>query len=837
MTGAPRPAVLALPTSTTLRMVVVAVALLVSALFVGTALHNALLGQAWDAAVRVCVGPSGLLSTTAEQLSCQAPAERRRAMVALLVAVLAVALAAMVVALAPVVVRRRRRLVPADPRFARAVQVVADLAATAGVRAPGVLIVPGTASDPFCVGRPGDYRIALPRKLALLGNPALFEALVGHEVAHLAHRDVALSWLARSLWYVLGPLLAVPILIALVRGEPALALDILWRAVVLIAVVLLVVRGLMRAREYDADLRAAQIFAAGHVLGAELSRHPAARRGWRTAVAWHPEPYRRRAVLADPTAAAQLTWLDGLTLGFLIALALPIVGGIASALFFGVPVAGFVAFVGAVVLGPLFGATVGVGLWRHALAARAVGRRRGTGPVALGVLAGGLLGQLVSLARVGLGAPQLLLFVPVALAGTTVLVGGLGELWVWGIGRTRRPAAVWVPAALLGAAAATAALWAAPQAQLLLEFGGWALLAAWLTTPGALVFPGVVAVLLAVAAGWAIRPRRDGSLPGWWGGPSVPAAVPGGGAVFAGLAAGMAGGVALAVYRAVAGAATSDVDKIQLVDAGVLGSGLVGVAVVVVLGLARGAAGAASGLLAGPVAALTVAAWFLVTVALAGGNPLPLTAHVLGGALACGFLVTICAAALTGALAVPPLRSTALVVAIALVMGAATAGTAMAARQSLVPGLSAVLPGYSEIEGAVVPTQPVPSVDPVVPREFYADVVARPLLDGRVASSSAFRDLQAERPPANVAATRIRAEILPLLRQMLDGAQSVRIDDPRTREVHSHAVAGAQLHVRGFEMLVEALDQDDQQLADQASALLADGNAEWQQWAAGVQEL
>jgi hypothetical protein len=53
---------------------------------------------------------------------------------------------------------------------------------------------------------------------------------------------------------------------------------------------------------------------------------------------------------------------------------------------------------------------------------------------------------LASLAGVGLGAPQLLLLpVPVTLAGATVLVGGLGQLWVSGVGRPRRPTAVWVP--------------------------------------------------------------------------------------------------------------------------------------------------------------------------------------------------------------------------------------------------------------------------------------------------------------------------------------------------------------------------------------------------------
>jgi Zn-dependent protease with chaperone function len=297
MTGPARPDVLALPTSTTLRMVLVAVALVVSALFVGTALYNAVHGRAWDEAVLACLGPGGVLPSTAAQLACEGPVERGRAEVAMLAAAATTVFAAALIALAPVLVRRRLRLVPVDARYARAVQAVTEIASAAGVRGPGVLIRPGPVSEPFCIGRPGDYRIVLPRKLALLGNPTLFDALVRHEVAHLVHRDVALSWLARSLWYVLGPLLALPALVFVARGEPALAVDILWRSAVLIGIVLLVVRGLMRAREHDADLRAARVPGVGHVLDVELSRHPVARSGWRAAIAWHPEVSRRRAVL------------------------------------------------------------------------------------------------------------------------------------------------------------------------------------------------------------------------------------------------------------------------------------------------------------------------------------------------------------------------------------------------------------------------------------------------------------------------------------------------------------------------------------------------------------
>jgi hypothetical protein len=426
-----------------------------------------------------------------------------------------------------------------------------------------------------------------------------------------------------------------------------------------------------------------------------------------------------------------------------------------------------------------------------------------------------------------------LLLVPVALAGTTVLVGGLGELWVTGVGRTRRPVAVWLPAVMSGTVAATAALWAAPQAQSMLDGAGWPLLAAWLTTPGALALPGVAAVVLAVAAGWALRRGRDSAAPAWWGGAATGDRALGRGAVVVGLAAGVAGGFAFAAFRVVAGAPTSDADAIQRVDAGVLGAGLVGVVAVAILGLARGPAGAGSGLLAGPVASVTTAALFLVVVVAAGGNPLPFAAHVVGGAAAAGFLLAV-PAALVGTLPIRPVRVTALLAGAAVVAGATVATSVAVARQSLVPGLSAVLPGYSEVDGGPTPNVPVPVPDPVVPRELYADVVARPLLDGRVATAEAFAALKAERPPNAESVSRIRTEILPVLRQMLDGAESVRLDDPEVQQLHGHAIAAARAHVVGFETIANALERNDPTMLREGNSLLAQGNSEWEQWAAGV---
>jgi hypothetical protein len=41
----------------------------------------------------------------------------------------------------------------------------------------------------------------------------------------------------------------------------------------------------------------------------------------------------------------------------------------------------------------------------------------------------------------------------------------------------------------------------------------------------------------------------------------------------------------------------------------------------------------------------------------------------------------------------------------------------------------------------------------------------------------------------------------------------------------------------GFEKVATALEQNDRQLLEEGNALLAEGNAEWEQWAAGTAKL
>ena len=319
------------------RTALVVFTLVVSGLFVGTGLYDAMVDNG---------------------------TEGRRAAAAVAGALVVVGLACALLLVEPVVVRHRLRLTPAGRPFAPALWAVAELGAAEGTRVHGVLIGPATLRRPFVVGRPGDYRIVLPPALARLEDPALFRTLVRHELTALGRRDVAAAWLAGSLRYVVGPLLAVPVIVELAHGEPQAAAERIGHSVLLVGVVLL-------------------------ALGA-----------WRAA--------RRPAVLSGA---------DGLALGFLAALALPLTIGVATPLGPTLTV-----LVGALVVGPAFGATAYCGL-RQALAGPP---GRPTRSVTFGVLVGGLLAVPSSLGP-GFGLPMLsLVAVPVALAGATAFIGGRG---------------------------------------------------------------------------------------------------------------------------------------------------------------------------------------------------------------------------------------------------------------------------------------------------------------------------------------------------------------------------------------------------------------------------
>lgn len=262
--------------------------------------------------------------------------------------------------------------------------------------------------------------------------------------------------------------------------------DYLWRAAVLAAVILIAQRVVLRSREYDADLRADQ--AAGY------RRH---HRRW---------PHRglpRHAHLADPRQRALLGLSRRNTRR------------------------SDIHVISAVLVAPLVGATIGLGLWRGSLVSRVTGTWARVTPVALGVFVGSLLGQAASFASIalpigGFDQPLLIFVVACGATGATVVVAGFGEVWADLSGRFSRPAGNWLPAVVLSAALFSVVFWASAQLRTVLEFGSWSLISAGVWAVLATPTVGVLATALAVAAGWALwAGNASGRVPAWLLGPGA----------------------------------------------------------------------------------------------------------------------------------------------------------------------------------------------------------------------------------------------------------------------------------------------------------------------------
>src|SRR6266540_2092923 len=217
----PRPNVLAYPSPTTSRYLIFLAALLSAGLFIGNWVHNQVLDREWFAAVvrceQVARQQTGTQPSLEAAIARENAAARCRAGAAGLV----------VLYLVPGVLERRRRLRPIPPGLESAGERVAALAGEAGLASPPALMLGAAAQrDGFSYGTPGRYRIALPRAVAVRWrNASLFDPLIRHELAHVAHRDVALAWLARSVWYALAPLLAAPLVIMLFSSDRSLLGD------------------------------------------------------------------------------------------------------------------------------------------------------------------------------------------------------------------------------------------------------------------------------------------------------------------------------------------------------------------------------------------------------------------------------------------------------------------------------------------------------------------------------------------------------------------------------------------------------------------------------------
>jgi Zn-dependent protease with chaperone function len=615
-----RVSVLDVPAPVGGRYGVLLTAIVATALFAATFSYTASSGVPWAADLVRCRAATCALSPSALLLLPVAAV------------VVLVGGAGLVLWVAPAVIAARRRLRPVEARFPQAAARVAALGREMRVRSVPSLVGGPDLRDAFCFGRPGRVWIGVPTALLIRPGTPVFEAVIRHELAHVEQGDVALAWLARSAWWVLTPLLALPVLLGVTSGHVGLVPDYLWRAVLFAAVVLLVQRELLRAREHQADLQAARSMGGSAAL---LDVLPAGRVGWaRRWRSWHPDGWTRRLVLLQPSRIARVGFGEAVGVGFLGALALTLVGDVWRSLSAGASVPGLSGSV----VGLLVGATVGTGLYRLAAASGRAVTGRDLHPAVGGLLVGALAGQAISFVAVGtagvgpFGNLVLLLVVACAMAGAATVTAGLATLAVCADAVPRR-GRQWAVVAVLGALVFGAALSTAAPLADALATGGWptvnTLVMRVLTgSPTALL-----AILLAGVAAWCTR--RPG--PG-------PAPLPLPAALWCGLCAGVPAALVVAVGDVVDAASTAG-ELVRQVDLVWWVAAAAGSTSAVALRLRHGPRGLGAGLLSSVVATLVTAAGYLIPISVQRGLDASGLWSFVAHPLALGLLLTIAVAA------------------------------------------------------------------------------------------------------------------------------------------------------------------------------------------------
>lgn len=247
-----------------------------------------------------------------------------------------VALAGLVllVALSPALLERRRHFVEVPGELGRVARGrLLDLSAEAGLRAaPRLMWNPvDQRGGARAYGTPGNYRVAVtPALIGAAGRrPQAFDAVLRHEIAHIANRDVLPAAAARVAGQVVIALLALPVLWRLVDHDLSLLPDFLWRALLLVLLVRAVRAAVLRSREHYADVRAAARSDQPLRIAEMLAAASPGARGARARMPadWfslHPAPARRAAFVGDPRLLGRPGIGELFTLGLLPAAAQPL---------------------------------------------------------------------------------------------------------------------------------------------------------------------------------------------------------------------------------------------------------------------------------------------------------------------------------------------------------------------------------------------------------------------------------------------------------------------------------------------------------------------------------
>ncbi|QGN48131.1 M48 family metalloprotease [Micromonospora sp. WMMC415] len=318
-------------------------------------------------------GPDHDLATVNAFLGCMREPTQLRGWTMLAGAALLVAGLAVLLVLVPLVdatrLRRHRLALPAaQERFA----VLCAEAGLTGRRAPQLMVAGPPVREAFTTARPGGRPlVVLPAAVAAAhADPARFDPVVRHELAHVRARDVAWVSTMRGLpWVVLPAVLAVAALRP--RDNWPAVTPALVRSAILVAAIALLAAALLRLREHAADRLVADD-GGPDPLAALLAQAPAGtgragpRRLLRRALGRHPDPTARIAALSAPAATFDGGFTHALVTAVVTVTAMGAANGVAHALDATRDASGPPA----VVAGLLFGLGLTPALFRRATANR-----------------------------------------------------------------------------------------------------------------------------------------------------------------------------------------------------------------------------------------------------------------------------------------------------------------------------------------------------------------------------------------------------------------------------------------------------------------------------------
>lgn len=332
--AATRGSVFVLPASTTFRFSLLIAAVVVSSSMIYEAIYLATpRGPALATLIHECLAralasnPRGLIaqaSALGRARACRAGAERVVGLWVLLGIGMLVVLAGALYWIQPWWYRRRMHLAPLTSQEAPAVvKRLEQLRQRAGTDPVIWLLQPlNFQPSAFAFGRFGRRCVAVSggAVVAQGRQPAAFDAVVLHELSHIRNRDIDQTYLAIAIWRAFVVTALLPLAGLLIFSRQLSWPPLLWRVVVLALLAYLLRNSILRAREFDADARAAELDP-GTSLGAVLTGLPP-RRGWRLAhMGWvHPSGQDRAAALLDPAPLYRCGFWDGLAMGLVAAL-------------------------------------------------------------------------------------------------------------------------------------------------------------------------------------------------------------------------------------------------------------------------------------------------------------------------------------------------------------------------------------------------------------------------------------------------------------------------------------------------------------------------------------